>query len=114
MRKGQEKKKRTTKVAPERMNLDDMSSDEEEAGDAPAPAQQPQDGVVSQREAEKILAEAEQRLEDECREMLDDAARPGRLGFRGGAAPGRGLARGRRHRRSETGGLGGAVLRRGQ
>ena len=53
------------------MNLDDMSSDEEEARpDAPAPAQQPQDGVVSQREAEKILAEAEQRLEDECREML--------------------------------------------
>ena len=53
------------------MNLDDMSSDEDEdVPGAPAPAQQPKDGVVSQREAEKILAEAEQRLEDECREML--------------------------------------------
>ena len=53
------------------MALDEMSSDEEEdAPGAPAPAQQPPDGAVSQREAEKILAEAEQRLEDECREML--------------------------------------------
>ena len=33
------------------MNLDDMSSDEDEGGDAPAPAQQPQ------REAEKAVAE---------------------------------------------------------
>ena len=72
VRKGQEKKKRTTKVAPERMNGPRRDVERRGGGRArrAGGAQQPQDGAVSQREAEKILAEAEQRLEDECREML--------------------------------------------
>ena len=72
VKKGQEKRKRTSRVAPARLALDDLSSDEDDEAGPPVavPATQVVKAAVSQREAERLLDLKERRLEEACRETL--------------------------------------------